>query len=124
MLLIDANAILRYMLNDNLDMAVKICELIKKSKIFTRYEVLAEVIYVLNKVYLLPKNEITNGIKVLLSHPNVETEAEEVMILALETYANTSMDFVDCVLYSFKKLRGYNVFTFDKQLNVMMNKID
>ena len=124
MLLIDANAILRYMLNDNPDMALKTRDLISKSKIFTRYEVLAEVIYVLNKVYLLPRIEISEGIKVFLLHPNMETESEEVMTLALETYANTNMDFVDCVLYSFNKSCGYGVFTFDKQLNSMINKIN
>ena len=122
MLLIDANAILRYTLNDNIDMAVKVRGLIAESKVFIRYEVLAEVIYVLNKVYLLPKNEIAEGIKMFLSHSNVETEAEEVMLLALKTYTNINMDFVDCVLYAFKSEYGYGVFTFDKKLNSMMNK--
>ena len=75
MRLIDANAILRYTLNDNLDMAVKVRDLIAESKVFIRYEVLAEVIYVLNKVYLLPRNEIAEGIKMFFLHPNVETEA-------------------------------------------------
>ena len=124
MLLIDANAILRYTLNDNLDMAAKVRDLISKSKIFVRYEVLAEVIYVLNKVYLLPRNEIAEGIKMFLAHPNAETETEEVISLALETYKNINMDFVDCILYAFKDAYGYGVFTFDKKLNSMVNKFN
>ena len=123
MLLIDANAILRYMLNDNFDMAVKVRDLIEQSKILVRYEVLAEVIYVLNKVYLLPRNEIVEGIKIFFAHPNVETEAREViMSLALEAYKNANMDFVDCILYAFNSEYDYNVFTFDKKLNSMMKK--
>ena len=117
MLLIDANAILRYMLNDNPDMALKVRDLIDTSKIFIRYEVAAEVVYVLNKVYLLPRNEITDGIKIFLSHPNAETETEEIIILALETYKNANIDFVDSILYAFKKIYDYDVFTFDKKLN-------
>ena len=124
MLLIDANAVLRYTLNDNFDMAAKVREFVKKSKVFVRYEVLAEVIYVLNKVYLLPRNEIAEGIKIFLEHPNAETEAEEVISLALETYKNINMDFVDCVLYAFKGAYGYGVFTFDKKLNSMINKLN
>ena len=124
MLLIDANAILRYMLNDNLDMAVKVRDFIAKSKIFVRYEVLAEVIYVLSKVYLMPRNEITKGVGIFLAHPNAETESNEVIILALKTYENANIDFVDCVLYAFKCVYGYDVFTFDKKLNSMMNMLN
>ena len=120
MLLIDANAILRYALNDNVDMAIKVRDLIAKSKVFVRHEVLAEVVYVLSKVYLLPRKEIAEGINTFFSHPNVETEAEEVAILALKTYANTNLDFVDCLLYAFSDAYGYDVFTFDKKLNSMM----
>ena len=124
MLLIDANAILRYMMNDNHDMAVKVCDLIAKSKVFVRYEVLAEVIYVLSKVYLLPRNEIADGICIFLAHPNLGTESDEIILLALKTYKNVHIDFVDCVLYAFKGVYGYDVFTFDKKLNSMMNKLN
>ena len=124
MLLIDANAILRYMLNDNVDMANKVRELIEKNKVTIRYEVMAEVVYVLNKVYLLPRNEIAEGIKVFLSGQNIETESEEVLSLALKTYAEKNIDFVDCVLYGFKAIYGHDVFTFDKKLNSMIYKLD
>ena len=124
MLLVDANAILRYTLNNNPDMATRVGDVMKESRIFIRYEVLAEVIYVLNKVYSLPRNEIAEGVKLFLTHPSVETESEEVLSLALKTYATVNMDFVDCVLYSFRAVYGHSVFTFDKQLNSMINKLD
>ena len=124
MLLIDANAILRYTLNDNHDMAVNVCELLAKSKVYVRYEVLAEVVYVLNKVYSLPRNEIVNGINVFFSHTNVETESKDVLSLALQTYFEMNINFVDCVLYGFRAVYGYGVFTFDKKLNAFMNKLD
>ena len=113
---IDANAILRYILNDNSEMATKVRELLDNSKIFIRYEVLAEVIYVLKKVYLLPRHEIVDAINVFLSELNVETESMEVLLLALEKYATVNLDFVDCILYSFNMIYGYEVFTFDKKL--------
>jgi len=123
MLLIDANAILRYILNDNTDMAIKVRKLLENSKVAIRYEVLAEVIYVLNKVYSMPRDEIVRCIQIFLRLTNVETESEEALSLALKTYAAANMDFVDCVLYGFKAAYGYDVFTFDKKLNSMMNKL-
>ena len=122
MLLIDANAILRYTLNDNMDMAVKVRELISNAKVSIRYEVLAEVIYVLNKVYSFPRVELVEGINVFLAGPNVEVESEQALSLALKTYAETNMDFVDCVLYGLNAIYDCAVFTFDKQLNSMINK--
>ena len=123
MLLIDANAILRYMLNDNSEMAEIVRELIENTKVTVRYEVAAEVVYVLSKVYLLPRAEVAEGIIAFLSIPNVETESVEIMALALKTYAQANMDFVDCVLYGFNSIYGHGVFTFDKRLNSMMRKL-
>ena len=38
------------------------------------------------------------------------------------SYANSKLDFVDSLLYSFVKIKKYDVFTFDKKLNAMINK--
>ena len=123
MIIIDANAILRYMLNDNIDMAKTVDDLISKNKITVRYEVMAEVVYVLEKVYALPRNEIKDGISVFFSLSNIDTENKEVVLLALETYSDKKLDFVDGLLYGFKAVCGYEVFTFDKDLNKLMNRI-
>ncbi|MCL2107941.1 MAG: PIN domain-containing protein [Oscillospiraceae bacterium] len=123
MLLIDANAILRYMLNDNPEMAVKTRDLIANSKVYLRHEVLAEVVYVLNKVYMLPKTEIAASLEELLANPNIETEAKGVVAVALKAYKDLNMDFVDCILYAFKVVCNHDVFTFDKKLNSMINRI-
>ena len=47
----DTNMILRFILTDNVEMAVKAAEYIKSDKIIVYNEVLAEVIYVLTKTY-------------------------------------------------------------------------
>jgi predicted nucleic-acid-binding protein len=123
MLLIDANAILRYTLNDNKDMAAKTRDLIINNKVYIRYEVLAEVIYVLSKVYLLPRKEICDGITLLLSCSNVETDSREVALYALNAFAEINMDFVDCLLYAFRAVNGYDIFTFDKKLNAVIGTL-
>jgi predicted nucleic-acid-binding protein len=104
-------------------MANKVNKLISSSKVSVRYEVMAEVIYVLEKVYTMPRSEISEGIKVFIEVPNVETETKEVVLLALETYANMKIDFVDCLLYGFKAVCGNDIFTFDKKLNLLIEKL-
>jgi len=123
MIYIDANAILRYILNDNYEMANKVRDLLNEAKVFIRFEVLAEVIYVLNKVYSLPRNEIVGGINIFLSEQNVETESKDVLALALEKYAMFNIDFVDSILYSFHALYGFQVFTFDQKLISMIDRL-
>jgi predicted nucleic-acid-binding protein len=123
MLLIDANTILRYTLNDNVEMAMKTQNLIENSQVYLRYEVLAEVVYVLTKVYFLSRKEVADGIKVFLSCPNVKTESEKVTLHTLQTFSETGLDFVDCILYSFKVVNDYDVFTFDKKLNAMIHRL-
>jgi len=123
MLLLDTNAILRYMLSDNIDMATKVNEIITNNRVMVRYEVITEVVYVLEGVYSLSRSKIKDSISIFLSVPNVETESKSVLLLALETYADKNIDFVDCLLYGFKALQGYDVFTFDKKLNKLLNTI-
>ena len=122
MLIIDANAILRYVLYDNENMANEVNDLILNKKITVRYEVMAEVVYVLEKVYAMSRNEIAGGIKVFLGLPNIETETVGVLQLALETYASVKMDFVDCLLYGFYSVCGHDIFTFDKKLKSVIER--
>jgi predicted nucleic-acid-binding protein len=100
-------------------MANKVCELLENTEIIVRCEVLAEVVYVLNKVYSMPKLEIADCVKKFLRLPNVEADSEEALFMAMKTYAEKNLDFVDCVLYGFYAVYSYDVFTFDKKLNSM-----
>jgi len=111
------------MLSDNIDMATKVNEIITNNRVMVRYEVITEVVYVLEGVYSLSRSKIKDSISIFLSVPNVETESKSVLLLALETYADKNIDFVDCLLYGFKALQGYDVFTFDKKLNKLLNTI-
>jgi len=122
MLLIDANAILRYLLNDNAVMAKAVYELIAKTRFVVRFEVAAEVVYVLEKVYSLPRYEIRDSIKAFLAESNAETEAKAVLFFALDIYADKKLDFVDCLLYGFNSIYGYDVFSFDKKLIALLGK--
>ncbi len=123
MVIVDANAILRYILMDNLEMANKVEKLIEENKICVKYEVIAEVIYVLEKVYKISREKIVGGLNIFINLENIKIDSPKVLALALNTYKNVKIDFVDTLLYSYKAVENIDVFTFDKKLNTLISKL-
>ena len=117
MTLIDANVILRYLLNDIPEQADKAESVIKRGA-FTLPEIIAEVVYVLTKLYKVPRNEIKSIVAPFLDE--IEIQNKEVIVNALSIFSETAFDFVDCIIISRKKLLNENVFTFDKKLSARL----
>ena len=114
MQLIDTNVILRFVLNDNTEMAKRAVEVIL-SGAYTQPEVIAEVVYVLKSVYSTPKETIKSIICGLSNI--IQIEHADCVLYAIELFSNSSLDFVDCLLVAYHFLNGENIFTFDKKLN-------
>jgi len=117
MLYLDANVILRYLLQDSEEFIEQSKEYVENSTVYIKNEVLAEVVYVLNKTYQVPKNEVTNILKELISYSNIEVESKKVIILALDIFETKNIDFVDSLLCAYSKLLNFNVVSFDRKLN-------
>lgn len=118
MQLIDSNVILRFILNDNVEMAQRAAEVIA-SGAYTKPEVIAEVVYVLKSVYSTPKDKIKSIIHGLSDIVRIENS--DCVVYAIDMFASTSLDFVDCLLAAYHLLNGELVFTFDKKLNKHLN---
>ena len=114
MTLIDTNVILRYLLNDIPEQAQKSEEIINRGA-FTLPKVVAEVVYVLYKLYNIPKEKINSIVSPIFDE--VEIAHKDVVLSALELYSSTSLDFVDSLLISRNKLLGEKILSFDKKLN-------
>lgn len=111
--LLDANVILRYLLDDIKSQSEAAESAIKSGAVILP-EVLAEVVYVLDGVYSVSRGEISAVLTELLSE--VEMRDKAVILYALKLYAGSSFDFVDCVLASHAKVLGSEVMSFDKAL--------
>ncbi|OEG63616.1 putative nucleic-acid-binding protein [Halanaerobium saccharolyticum] len=122
MLIIDANVILRYFMNDSKDMSKKAAQIIESENILLLSEVIAEVVYVLEGVYNLDKNKISNTILELIDYDNINIKEEELIINSLKKYKEVNLDFVDCILYSYNQIKKFDVFSFDKKLNREMKR--
>ena len=122
MILLDANIIVRYLTADNVEMAEKAEEYIKFGNAFVTTEVIEEVIFVLQKVYGWKRNEISR-LLIEFIHLVIVSDVE-IIECTLEVYGRTNLDFVDCVLFAYHKLFGFEVATFDRQLIKMMSRSD
>ena len=112
--LIDANVILRYLLSDHPEYSEKARKVIAEGD-YTLPEVIAEVVYVLKGVYKVGRDEISNTLIDFMDE--VAIDNQEVITLALSLYAETTLDFVDCILIACHRITGVDVISFDKKLN-------
>ena len=113
--MIDANVILRYLLNDHAEMSLTARTLISFGNVYTKPEIISEVVYVLKRVYQIDKGDIKNFIHALLN--DISCNEPECVLLAIDIYASVSLDFVDCLLIAYHRINHENIFSFDQKLN-------
>ena len=120
MKLIDANVILRFLLNDVEPQSRVAKEAIAKGA-FTVPEVIAEVLYVLTTVYKEPRENVGRILNLFID--NISVSDKSIIKEALSQYANTSLDYVDCVLFARAKVLGEDVLSFDAKLRKKTDNI-
>ena len=117
----DTNTIIRYLLNDDTRLsktAQNFFEKVKngEEKIVVLESVISECIYVLLKIYNVPKNEAAESLVKLLSYKGVANSDRKELIDALNLFAEKRLDIVDCILCAKSKSYKMPLFTFDKDL--------
>ncbi len=117
--IIDANYLLRYFLCDNVEQNALATEIIENENIILLNEVLAEVCYVLEKVYAVPRIEISEIIQSLVDFDNIIAQ-EQVIRKTLELYSFKNLDFVDALLVAYNHIEKAKVYSFDKKLNKLL----
>jgi len=119
-ILLDANAVLRYLLEDQPDQANEVEQAISQGAEVT-LEVLAECVYVLSGVYGVSRSGIAESLCILLDE--VGCQRFNTAVSAIGLYRGSTMDFVDCILAA-EHEKGREVLTFDKKLLCLMKKLD
>ena len=101
--LIDTNVILRYLLNDHKRFSFRakafmqdVAKGIKKAEL--QSAVVVECVYVMEKFYEIPKNEIVDKLSRILNIKAIVNANKSAILDALVKYENSSADIVDCIL--------------------------
>ncbi|MBW2664432.1 MAG: PIN domain-containing protein [Deltaproteobacteria bacterium] len=130
--LIDTNVILRYLLGDHPEFSPKaelgdhpefspkaeafmgnISEGTKKAEIFD--VVIVECIYVMEKYYQIPKNEISTKLSGILNFSGIVNSDRSEILEALLKYNDSNIDIVDCILAAHSSPEKI-VVSFDKDM--------
>lgn len=120
--LLDANAILRFLLQDTEEQFQYVRAAIRNKNCYITLEVLAEVCYVLEGLYQVSREDIVYNFRKL--NNDVVILNADVLLRALEIFDKTpKLDFVDCLLYGYKMEKGIDIVTFDKKLQKRLEMI-
>ena len=118
--IVDANVILRFFVRDNEEQFLRAkafiqrLELGKENVLMTEI-VFAEVVWVLNKVYEVPRQEIADTFSKVIGYRGIRTMLEkEIFQESLRLYAKHSLDIQDVFLAVLSKNKGCPIITFDK----------
>jgi predicted nucleic acid-binding protein len=118
--IIDANVILRFFLEDDEDQFLKAkafmqrLELAQEDALITEI-VFAEVIWVLNKIYGIPRREISDKFSKVLNYKGIRTMLDKkIFIESMRLYAEQSMDIQDIFLAVVARNNDCSIVTFDR----------
>jgi predicted nucleic-acid-binding protein len=115
--ILDANAVLRFLLRDIEEQALAAKEKIALTECRIPTEIIVEVVYVLGGVYTIDRKAIADKIDGLIAIKADLVENSPVVSFAGRLFAeNMKLDFVDCLLAGYQKITGCAIFTFDKDL--------
>jgi len=125
-ILIDINVIIRYLLEENSEAgksAKSIFDKIESGilKAIILDTVLTECVYILDKVYKVPKSLIVENLVGLLQYKGLNMDNKAELMQALEYYKDTNLHIVDCLLAATALAHNIELFSFDKDLSEFIN---
>lgn len=120
--ILDANAVLRFLLQDNEEQFQQVKTVIQRKNCYVTLEVLAEVCYVLEGLYQVTREDIISNFRKL--NNDVIILNADVLLRGLDIFDKTpKLDFVDCLLYGYKFERNINIITFDQKLRKRLDNV-
>ncbi|MBW1674497.1 MAG: PIN domain-containing protein [Deltaproteobacteria bacterium] len=117
---LDTNIFIRF-LTDDVPEKVDACEEIfkkaveKQETLFTTELVIAEIVWVLESFYKLPKNEIQDKVEKILNTPNLICPHKDLILNALILYSEKNIDYIDACNALILKENGIEeLYSYDK----------
>lgn len=124
---VDANVILRYLLGDHPEYFEKANAFMSQLKVGEAHAyipegVLIECVYVLLKVYRVPRDEIADKLVALLSYKGVRSDNRTLLIKSLQVFNEQNVDIVDAIVHVTAEERGWQLLSFDKDLGKLVKR--
>lgn len=125
--LIDTNIIMRYLLADNEQLYQQACEIMEplqlgETKGIITEGVLIECVYVLLKVYEVPRPLINEKLSAVLAYPGLAQSNCGQYVQALRIFAESKVDIVDALLFVHAQTEGYGIHSLDKDIRKLIRR--
>jgi predicted nucleic-acid-binding protein len=122
----DTNTIVRYLVKDDLALFAKAESFFDQvrngiAKAVILESVVAECIYVLTKIYKVPREKAAESLIAILHYKGIANEDRNDLIRALTLFSEQNIDIVDCILCEKAAKAKAPLFSFDKELNKVMD---
>ncbi len=120
---IDTNLFLRYLTDDIPHQAEAVERLLRRAAqgeivLVTNSIVMAEIVWVLETVYHLPRRSIAERVLAILNTPGLEVVDGEIILQAVVWYAELNIDFADAYNGAWMLSNDIeSVYTFDRHLS-------
>ena len=117
----DTNTIVRYLVADDAALHAKAKDFFDKVKqgdvkAVILESVIAECIYVLTKIYKVPRDRAAGSLIDLMHYKGIANGDQQELIRALTLFSERGLDIVDCILCAKASAAGDHLFTFDADL--------
>ncbi len=118
----DTNTIIRYLVKDDITLHNKARDFFDKvkdgaTKAIILESVIAECIYVLTKIYHVPRDKAAASLIDILHYKGISNDDQNDLIRALTLFRDKGIDIVDCILCAKATGGGDHLFSFDEELN-------
>jgi len=118
---VDANVILRYLIADHDEHFVRAKELMDQVRegdahAFIGEGVLVECVFVMLKVYGVPRAEVANKLLGILAYRGIVATDRQVLIDALRLFQAHNVDIVDALVVATAQRQGWQPFSFDDDI--------
>jgi predicted nucleic-acid-binding protein len=122
MRIVDANIVLRYILDDHAELSVKAKEIVENNAVTVPIEVLCEVVFVLSGMYGISRIDISSTLIDFFEQTNCMLPHRGAVLKGLEFFSENKLDFVDCLLAGYSMIERVEVYTFDQKLQKLLAK--
>jgi len=118
----DTNTIIRYLTKDNEILYAKAKDFFDNvkngsSRAIIIESVIAESIYVLTKIYKVPRDVAASSLIDILRYKGIANHDQQELIHALALFSERNIDIVDCILCVKAAGSDLSLFSFDGELN-------
>ena len=115
---VDTNMLIRHLTGDPPGQAAQATRLLSQAgQLLLPDLIVAEVVYVLESFYEVPRTRVAELVRAIIAFPAIEVADEPALLRAVEVYEVHRLDFADAYLVAEAEISGVNaVASFDKAI--------